>query len=127
MQCGMCQGGAGLLGQDGQQLDLIFRRCSIGADHQTPVDGASVAQRERPPPPAVFYVDQPVPAGLAVPCDVGVCRLGWWKANELAVNRPVTGLDFVGPETANGGGRDAEDLADVGVTESDTRQRGQTP
>ena len=24
MHCGMCQGGAGLLGQDGQQLDLHF-------------------------------------------------------------------------------------------------------
>ena len=127
MQCGMCQGGAGLLGKDGQQLDLIFRRCTGGTDHQTPVDDASVTQRERPPPPAVFYVDQPVPAGLAVPLDVGVCRLGWWKANESAVHRPVTGLDLAGCESVDGGGRFAEDLADVGVIESETRQGSQTP
>ena len=126
MQCGMCQGGAGLLGQDGQQLDLIFRRCTGGTDHQTPVDGASVTQRERPPPPAVSCVDVAIPAGLAVPFDVGVCWLGWWKANESAVHRPVTGLDLAGCESANGGGGYAEDLAGVGVTESDTRQRGQT-
>jgi hypothetical protein len=61
-----------------------------------------------------------------VPCDVGVCRLGWWNANESTLKRPVTGLDLAGPETANCGSRDAEDLADVGVAESDTRQRGQT-
>ena len=127
MQCGMCQGGAGLLGQDGQQLDLIVRRCTGGTDHQTPVDDGSVTQRERPPPPAVSCVDVAIPAGLAVPFDVGVCRLGWWKANESAVHRPVTGLDLAGCEAADGGGRDAEDLAGVGVIESDTRQRSQTP
>src|SRR4029078_10852874 len=92
MQCGMCQGGAGLLGQDGQQLDLIVRRCTGGTDHHTPVDDASVTQRERPPPPAVSCVHVAIPAGLAVPLDVGVCRLGWWKGNESAVHRPVTSL-----------------------------------
>ena len=127
MQCGMCQGGAGLLGQDGQQLDLIFRRCTGGTDHQTPVDDASVTQRERPPPPAVSCVNVAIPAGLAVPLDVGVCWLGWWKANESAVHRPVTGLDLAGCESVDGGGRFAEDLADVGVIESETRQGSQTP
>ncbi len=127
MHCGMCQGGAGLLGQDGQQLDLIFRRCTGGAEHQTPVDGASVTQRERPPPSSVFCVDLPIPAGLAVPFDVGVCRLGRWKANESAVHRLVAGLDLARSEVVNGGGSDAEDLACVGVTEGNARQRDQTP
>src|SRR6201988_4303370 len=111
MQCGMCQRGAGLLGQDGQQPDLIFRRCTDGTDHQTPVDEASVTQRERLPPPAVSCVNVPVPAGLAVPFDVGVCRLGWWEANESAVHRPVTGLDLAGCESADGGGPIAEEVA----------------
>jgi hypothetical protein len=68
-----------------------------------------------------------IPAGLAVPLDVGVCRLGWWKANESTVHRPVTGLNLAGCESADGGGRFAEDLAGVGVIESDARQRDQTP
>ncbi|HXA12988.1 MAG TPA: hypothetical protein VNW93_12520 [Mycobacterium sp.] len=68
-----------------------------------------------------------IPAGPAVPFDVGVCRLGWWEANESAVHGPVTGLDLAGCESADGGGRFAEDLAGVGVIESDTRQRDQTP
>src|ERR1700722_9708665 len=126
MQCGMCQGGAGLLGQDGQQLNLIFRRCTGGTDHQTPVDGSSVTQRERPPPPAGFRVDLALPPGLAVPLDVGVCWLGWRKANESAVHRAVTGLDLARPEVANGALGDAKDIAEAGVTESDTRQHDQT-
>ena len=61
-----------------------------------------------------------------MPFDVAVCWLGWWKPNEFAVHRPVTGLDLAGPESANGGRGDAEDLAGIGVTESDTRQCGQS-
>ena len=128
MHCGMCQRGAGLLGQDGQQLDLIFRRCTGGTDHQTPVDDASVTQRERPPPPAVSCKSTwPSQPDSRVPFDVGVCRLGRWEANESAVYRPVTGLNLAGCESANGGGRFAEDLAGVGVIESERRQRDQTP
>ena len=127
MRCGMCQGGAGLLGQNGQQLGRVFRRWAGGTDHQTPVDGASVTQRERPSPPAVFRLDLAIPVGPAVPFEVAVCWLGWWKLKEFAVHRPVTGLDLAGCESADGGGRFAEDLADVGVIESETRQGSQTP
>jgi len=125
MHGGMCQGGAGLLGQDGQQLDLVSRRCTVGTDHQTPVDGASVSQRECPPPPAFCGVDAAIPAGLVVSFKVGVCWLGWWKALESAVDRPVAGLHVAGCEAANGVRGDAKDLVDVGITERDTRQHGQ--
>src|SRR6185295_7263023 len=114
MRCGMCQGRTGLLGQNGQQLGRVFRRWAGGTDHQTPVDGASVTQRERPPPPAVFRLDLAIRVRPAVLFDVAVCRLGWWKANESAVHPPVTGLDLAGPESANGGRGDAEDLAGIG-------------
>ena len=126
MRCGMCQGRTGLLGQNGQQLGRVFRRSAGGTDHEAPVDRASVTQRERPPPPAVFRLDLAIPVGPAVPFDVAVCWLGWWKLNEFAVHRPVTGLDLAGPESANGGRGNAEDLAGIGVTESDTRQCGQS-
>ena len=38
MHCGMCQGGAGLMGRASSTTELIFRRCTRGTDHQTPVD-----------------------------------------------------------------------------------------
>src|SRR6476660_4499822 len=126
MQCGMSQGGTGLLGQNAQQLGRVFRRWAGGTDHQTPVDGVSVSQRERPPPPAVFRLDLAIPVGPAVPFDVTVCWLRLWKPDEFAVDRPVTGLDLAGSKSADGGRSDAEDFAGVGVAQTDLRQCGQS-
>ncbi len=85
-----------------------------------------MTQRERPSPPAVVRLDLAVPVGPAVPFDVAMCRLRWWKLDELAVHRLVTGLDLAGPDAADGGRGDAEDLAGIGVTEGDMRECGES-
>ena len=76
VHCDECHGGAGLLGKDFQQQDLIFRRRIVGTDHQATLNGALVTQRKRTPPPSALYADLTIAAGLAkVPFDLGMFGL----------------------------------------------------
>jgi hypothetical protein len=115
-----------LLGKDFQQQELILRGCIDGTKYQATLNGASVTQRKRPPPPSAWYINLPTAAGLAkAPFDVGMFGLGGWNANEPTVDGSVTGLHLTRRKVANCGRGQLEDPSGVAITKVDARERSQ--